>query len=243
VPASPVMSFLRSHKPLAVLGAVALAGVLVGGVYALRWQYLQSRKTACLSNMRRLGTALLLYSQDHDGRLPPPEYQLSNGEWKPWTATLRSYYDEVRVLTCPANCAAGARDPYRGYRYESGYSLNLRFYGVFGAGPFPVENLEIAAQTALLVEGGPCRVHSPLSHETYPWALPWYWDTAWWPSIYASPHGGRMNIAAADGHVETVIVAHYAKKDHDPVYGRIGHSVYNWNGGHPNGETDGPPRE
>jgi prepilin-type processing-associated H-X9-DG protein len=233
----------RARRILAVFVVFAVIGAATGGVFAMRWQDLQWRKTACLSNMRRLGTALLLYSQDHDGRLPPPEYRTADGEWKPWTTTLRPYYDELRVLTCPANRAIGATNPYNGYDYPFGYALNRRFWGVFSAGPFPIENLEIAPQTVLLVEGGRCRRDGPLGVRTYPWALPWYEDTAWWPEIYPSPHNGRMNVSAADGHVDTVVVAHYKPEGHDQMYGRIGHEIFNWNGGHPNGDTGGPARE
>lgn len=218
-------------------------GVLAGGLFAMQWQDIQWRKTLCLSNMRRLGTALLLYSQDHDARFPIPQYQTPDGGWKPWTLALQAYYDEQRVLTCPANRAIGAIDPYRGFPYQVGYALNLRFYGVFAPGPFPLENLEIAPQTALLVESGKVHPDGPFTERTHPWALPWYWDTAWWPGAYPSPHNERMNIVAADGHAITTVVAHYKPEGHDAMYGRLGKDVYNWNAGHPNGQTDGAPRE
>jgi prepilin-type processing-associated H-X9-DG protein len=62
---------------------------------------------------------------------------------------------------------------------------------------------------------------------------------------YPSPHDGRMTVVAADGHGLLITVDHYGPADgsHDPLYGRVGGNIYNWNGGHPNGETDRPPRE
>ena len=55
----------------------------------------------------------------------------------------------------------------------------------------------------------------------------------------------EAGVVAVDGHAVMVEVKHYGPEDspHDPLYGRIGNSIYNWNGGHPNGETDTPPRE
>ncbi len=73
--------------------------------------------------------------------------------------------------------------------------------------------------------------------------MPTYSDTGAAPLAYPSPHDRRMNVTAADTHTATVKVAHYRPAGHDPLYGRLGGNIYNWNGGHPNGDTAGPPRE
>jgi len=214
----------------------------VVGAPLIRWQYTESAKTACLSNERRLATALLLYQQDHDGRLPPPDYALPDGEWRHWVGILQPYITHEEITVCPVNGARGAREPRHGYLFPYSYALNERFFGVFGPGPFPLENLEIPAQTALLVESGGWRGRAP-GGQTGLWSASVYTDTARWPAAYPSPHDERMNVAAADGHVVTVKVAHYQPGGHDPLYGRLGGTIYNWNGGHPNGDLGGPPIE
>lgn len=62
---------------------------------------------------------------------------------------------------------------------------------------------------------------------------------------YPSTHNGLMAVVAADGHGVILNVQHYTTKDgsHDRGYGRIGSGIYNWNGGHANGETDRPAKE
>jgi len=227
----------RVAPALAVVAAVGLT------IPLLNWQFAESRRTACLSNQRRLSLALLVYSQDYEGCLPPPEYRLTDGRWRTWIDLLGAYVTREGLTVCPANPATDARNPFFDYPYPHSYALNQRFNGVFAPGPFPVANLEIPAQTALLVEGGWFRAGGPFGRPSYPWAMSRYWDTAWWPNVYPSPHGGRMNVAAADGHTASVRVAHYAPAGHDPLYGRLGGSIYNWNGGHPNDETGSPPRE
>jgi prepilin-type processing-associated H-X9-DG protein len=227
-----------------VRAGLALAAVIItAAVPALRWQSAQSAKTRCQTNQRRLSTALLLYAQDHDGRLPPTDYRLPNGKWRNWLTILLPYIGQDNIAVCPANPAGGARDPFFGYPYPYSYALNSRFFDWFHPGSFPIENLEIPAQTALLVEGGSYRADGPFGAPAYPWATSRYWDMAWWPNVYPSPHNRRMNVAAADGHVVSVKVAHYRPDGHDPLYGRLGGSIYNWNGGHPNGDTGGPPHE
>lgn len=237
--ASPRL-WLRSRKSYMVL----LASIIIGvSALLLQWRSVQSAKTSCQTNLRRLSTALLLYSQDHDGALPPIHYQLSDGTWRHWVTILGPYFEPRKITVCPANPADDAREPWRNYPFPHSYALNERFFGRFGPGPFPVECLELPAQTALLVEGGAYRADGPSAGPTHLWAMSWYWDTAWWPNAYASPHRQKMNVAAADGHVVNLEVAHYTPEGHDPLYGRLGKSIYNWNGGHPNGDTSGPPRE
>jgi len=192
--------------------------------------------------MRRLSSALLLYAQDHDGRLPPPDYRTTAGEWRHWLGILQPYYSPDPITRCPVNHADGAMQPIQGYAYPYSYALNERFWGVFSPGPYPIENLELPAQTVLLAESGGFRGVTPDGKSGF-WSMSIYTDIAKWPQAFPSPHDGRMNVAAVDGHVVSMKVAHTSPEGHDSVYGRFGGSIYNWNGGHPNGDTGGPPRE
>lgn len=225
---------------LCVLLVLAVAGVVIAQLRRAE----AVRRTVCLSNLRRLSTALLLYSQDHDGRLPPHQYQTARKEWRHWVDLLGFYIRGQSITRCPAQPDwPNLRDPYHGIPFESDYALNRRFFGVFGPGPFPIENVELPGQTVLLVEAGPYRHGGPFAAPSYPWAMIWYWDTAWWPNAYGSPHSGLMNVATADGKAVTLKVEHYTKDGHDALHGRLGKAVYNWNGGFPNKRTDGAPLE
>lgn len=210
------------------------AGMMAAGALA-RWQVVNERATSCLSNERKLATALLLYSQDYDSCFPRPEFR-STGTWFNWIMALGPYADAASSWgTCPANPSRGARSASTAAPYPYSYALNNRFYGVFAPGPFPLDNLEIPAQTVLIAEAGSCgglRLREPA-----------YTDTSRGACIYPSPHEGRMNVAAADGHVASIIIRHYRPLGHNPLYGRMGGSIYNWNGGHPNGRTWEPPLE
>lgn len=222
--------------------AVVVLMVVAASVPALMWQRAESTRTRCQSNMRRLSTALLLYAQDHDGRFPPPEYRIASGDWRTWVDPLNYLISPDKITSCPRNPAEGARHPAFGFAYPHSYALNERFYGVFSSGPFPVENLELPAQTVLLAESGGFHGPAPARSNGF-WCMDVYTDTAKWPAAFSSPHDQKMNVSAADGHVVSVKVAHYSAEGHDSFYGRLGGSIYNWNGGHPNGDTSGPPRE
>jgi prepilin-type processing-associated H-X9-DG protein len=225
--------------------AAAAAGILIViavAVPALHWQYEESTRVRCQSNMRRLGTALLLYAQDHDGRLPPPQFRTATGEWRHWLDSISYLISPDEISVCPVNGAKGAVQPLLGFPFPHSYALNERFYDVFSAGPFPTENLELPAQTVMLAESGGFHGQAPGKGAGF-WSMNVYTDTARWPAAYPSPHSGKMNIAAADGHVVSLKIAHYRPEGHDSFYGRLGGSIFNWNGGHPNGDTSGPPRE
>lgn len=223
-----------------LLGAALVAGVWLAAARASQ----QSARTGCLTNERRLSTALFLYAQDYDGRIPPVAYRRSDGKWRTWFSLLSHYTAGQDIAVCPTYSGEPhAHDVYNGYEFPATYALNLRFANVFGAGAFPIENLELPAQTVLLAEAGPIRNDGPYGPPVHEVCMTYYWDTAWWPEAYPSPHNRRMNVAAADGHAVNVKVEHYKKEDHDPLYGRLGGAIFNWNGGYPNGDTSGPPRE
>jgi prepilin-type processing-associated H-X9-DG protein len=193
--------------------------------------------------MRRIGNALLLYAQDYDSCLPQPEKPLGGGRWRTWWDGIQPYLGSGGPAQCPQNPVDGAVNPYYQYPFEVSYALNERFYGRFGPGPFPVDNVELPEATALLVEAGRIRTHGPLSHKSSRQAMTWYWDVAWFPNGYPSPHNGRMNVACADGHVANLKVQTYTAVQHDALYGLLGDGVYNWNGGRPNGRAFEAPRE
>lgn len=238
---------LLSRLPPALLRA--LLGVVVVGAAAGVWMgagraALQSARTGCLTNERRLSTALLLYAQDYDARIPPIAYRRPDGAWRTWFSLLSHYTAGQDIAVCPTYSGEpDTRDVYSGYAFPSTYALNMRFSDVFGKGAFPIENIELPAQTVLLAEAGPLRSDGPYGPPVHSVCMSYYWDTAWWPEAYPSPHSRRMNVSAADGHAVNVKVEHYKKEDHDPLYGRLGGAIFNWNGGYPNGDTNGPPLE
>ena len=230
----------RSTSLILALAVIICLYLFITGFNAQR---AQASKTECITIERRLGTALLLYAQDHDGRFSPPDYEVPGHDWRHWAGILQPYLAQDEQLACPLLPMKGAHERFHRYSYEVSYALNYRFFGAFSPGPFPIENLEMPAQTVLLVESG--RFLDPKAGDPSGqyYAMSAYYDISQWPGAYPSPHESKMNVIAADGHTVTLKLAHYKPENHDPLYGRLGGSIYNWNGGHPNGDTSGPPRE
>lgn len=98
---------MRSHRAftlIELLTAIAIIGVLAGllvpVVGAVR---AKARSTACLSNMRQVGAASLLYLNDFKGRLPSTSHdRAGNGSDGSWKATLKSYLGPEFIGRCPA---------------------------------------------------------------------------------------------------------------------------------------------
>jgi hypothetical protein len=238
-----------------VIGALALVGA-AGLPAVLDWQRLNANRTQSLANMRRLAIALQLYAQDYDGSIPIAAQRRADGSWLTWPVRLKGYTDLRQILNNPSNpiSAANARviEPTAGFRVDTSYALNRRFNDQFGRGPFPLDNLELSGQTVLLIEAGPMWPITGRNVANGPRVAPYaridYGDTLdRYKGLvpYPSTHGGRIAVVAADGHALAVPVEHYTAADgpHDPLYGRIGGDIYNWNGGHPNGAVDRPSHE
>jgi len=245
--AAPETPSSRWRIPIRI-AVVAL--LIIGAILAyplIQYGTGRSNETRCQTNLRWLATSVWLYAQDYDGALPPPEEKLADSTWRTWVDLTESYRiepsDQRSVVECPGNLVGTARNPRHGYPYRSSYALNRRFHKHFSPQPFPIFNLEIPERTALIVEAGRFRASSPLGPPAKAEAESAYWDTGTTPLAYPSPHFGRMNLAAADGHAKTVEVRYYTLVGHDPVYGRIGGHIYNWNGGHRNGKTELAPME
>lgn len=233
--------------------AASVLAALLGLPSLLSWQQRGLNRAAGLSNIRRVAYGALLYSQDWDGRFMPIARRRETGDWQTWPQTLSPYVGTPATFSNPANpVQESLKHPSEGYPVLTSFAFNRRFWDTFAPGPFPLENLELPAQTALFVGAGPMwrdPLEAPRRRaDGTDTALLEYGDTLDRRdgfSPYPSPHDGQTVVAAADGHGILVKVQHYtaSQGEHDRLFGRIGGDIYNWNGGHPNGETDRPSRE
>ena len=236
-----------------LVGAL-LCALLAGSLFPLYgWQSTQRDRAQSLSNIRRIGQGALLYAQDWDARFMPIATQESGDRWRTWPSTLRPYVQGPdTVFSNPSNPIdpfhSRIKHPQYGYPIDSSFAFNQRFWNAFGSGPFPSDNLELPEQTVLFVEAGPMWTAPKRQGAPSDYALLDYGDTLDRTRglvPYPSTHDGRMAVVAADGHGLLLSVEHYTDTEgpHDPHFGRIGQTIYNWNGGHPNGETDLAPRD
>ncbi len=201
---------------LVVIAIIAILAAILFPVFAQARSKAQS--TSCLSNVKQLSLAFLMYAQDYDSTMPPA-YYFSNGwtvenawdfrcVWNP-DFTLQSsslgligpYTKNGQIAVCPTFVAPSSGRP------TSGYAYNTSYVGASpdeGRQPAPLTRIQYPAETVLLADSA-------------------YWD-AWFgtginqnnylrsprdPWNYVGPnvhfrHNGAANVGYCDGHVKAV---------------------------------------
>lgn len=123
---------------LTVIGIIGLlAAVLFPIVSQVR---ATAQRTACTSQLRQVGTALLVYASDYDSTLPLNAHA---GRQATWTTSLLAYGLTPALRICPS-------DPRQAERRASGgtsYVLNEHLT--------KLDHPRVLAETFLLVEQGP----------------------------------------------------------------------------------------
>ena len=109
---------------LVVIAIIAILAAILFPVFAQARA--KARQTACLSNMKQIGTAMLMYTQDYDEMLPLGYLANGNngGDVEPfaapnaapnWIAGIMPYLKNFQVLRCPSAVkATTGSDPNQG---------------------------------------------------------------------------------------------------------------------------------
>ena len=88
---------------LVVIAIIAILAAILFPVFAQARE--AARKSACLNNTRQLGTAMMLYVQDHDGYFSASVYPVTvNGSPRlfAWLDALAPYVRNTGVYVCPS---------------------------------------------------------------------------------------------------------------------------------------------
>src|SRR5712671_1524511 len=91
---------------LVVIAIIAILAAILFPVFAQARE--RARMTACLSNMRQIGTSLMMYAQDYDETLPYIRFHGAGVCGKgagcyTWKNAIRPYLKNLDVLGCPSN--------------------------------------------------------------------------------------------------------------------------------------------
>src|SRR5947209_1847847 len=91
---------------LVVIAIIAILAAILFPVFAQARE--KARMTACLSNMKQIGTSLTMYAQDYDETYPFIRFTSSpagsDANWTyVWRNAIRPYLKSQGVLACPSN--------------------------------------------------------------------------------------------------------------------------------------------
>src|SRR5438132_10932901 len=90
---------------LVVIAIIAILAAILFPVFAQARD--RARMTTCISNMRQLGNAFMMYTQDYDETFPYIRFH-GNGATKglstiTWKNAIRPYVKSLDVFACPSN--------------------------------------------------------------------------------------------------------------------------------------------
>lgn len=198
---------------LATAAMIAVVGLLLLPVTRAAPE--ASRRSVCANNIKRIGAAILAYTEEH-GALPPAYTVDALGRpLHSWRVLILPYLDQIKDTGIdldkpwddPANAAAlrATPDVYRcpGARVQEGtttYHLVVSPGGLVRPdGSASLERLRSAeGATVLVVEGTVDRAVG--------WTSPFDHGAEVLASFRTGPHRGLMNTLQADGSVRSVMI-------------------------------------
>jgi len=86
---------------LVVIAIIAILAAILFPVFAQARE--KARQTSCISNVRQIGMANAMYTQDCDGHFPP---QFAMDPAEDWPVMLDPYVRNVQIYRCPSGEAA-----------------------------------------------------------------------------------------------------------------------------------------
>lgn len=100
---------------LVVIAIIAILAAIIFPVFSRARG--KARQAKCLSNMKQIGAALTMYTDDHDGCYPRGQFWPFDGS-KLWSDATQPYLRNTDIL----KCADQGRDAF-------GYGYNIAYWG------------------------------------------------------------------------------------------------------------------
>jgi prepilin-type N-terminal cleavage/methylation domain-containing protein/prepilin-type processing-associated H-X9-DG protein len=188
-----VIELLASIAIVAILATLTFTGVS----NALD----RSKRAQCLSNLRQVGLAMLLYSNDNDQQMPPYFYRSEKGHGngkhykifvKPkWALANIGFLSDSRLLVCPSDknpSLVNTTDPTgKSIKVPSSYGYNFQ---MFMQG-FRTNELD-ASRTVVVFDGDPVAAQQGV----------WWGDTTKGSAygFFAAPKNDDDDEESLDGH-------------------------------------------
>jgi len=181
---------------LVVIAIIAILAAILFPVFAQARE--AARKATCTSNMKQLGTAVMMYVQDYDEIYPPSQLPSSNPSVS-WPSLLFTYVKNEGVFVCPSgepgpttkDLGSGQTGNYCGIT-DTKFGVNSPFGPQYGDGTD-----KTATTPSLVNRLSYGRNLIPKSGST----------TRWFSAGFDSPAGSKNGFASGTGTTSAISMA------------------------------------
>ncbi len=206
---------------LVVIAIIAILAAILFPVFAQARE--KARASACLSNTKQIGTAIMMYTQDYDETLP--EYWDDNDAKNPnpnplgyWHNHLQPYIKNYQVFICPSAHSKDERTVDTGdgtpaqrknlrWNGSGSYGWNYWYLGAWPGQIFTLAQVTVPAETIAVGEMNhiinPGVIYpAPLCQGSPSWlaAIKSDKDRLKYWSQWAARHQDGSNLVFVDGH-------------------------------------------
>ena len=189
---------------LVVIAIIAILAAILFPVFAKARE--KARQTSCLSNLKQIGLAELMYAQDYDETTVPWRYQLAASVTMPsgqvtdyayWYDLLGPYAKNWQLFRCPSTIPVWKGGDCRGFIHAYGENWNYVWGTGLGMIQRPSEILWLTETNCYRTAGSAAEVDGPYGGNDPG-------DPNWWYSMFARRHSGVANVTFFDGHAKAL---------------------------------------
>lgn len=201
---------------LVVVAIIAILAAMLFPVFAQARE--KARSTTCLSNLRQLGTAFTMYTQDYEETTPVTYYDVAGQPQYQWPFLFQPYIKNYAIFECPSMPGVKYANPWDGALWSVNYGANQ------WAWQKPLAAMPTPADVVAVFDSGLGHlwVFDPRQTANYEYpAKPGGWWGSNTPGRISFRHMQGANMFFVDGHAKWV--RHRAKcSSFVPAYARAG---------------------